>query len=198
MTGETIVIEQLTGAGPAYTEQTAVRFCAADDPAPGLANPCKVPPAGAGTYRSYWMQLCLNYSGDFSLINNMRFWGPGNVAATWWPGTKGRLVAGRLDDASGGHGFLTSSYQQATGTEGLDGHAIKDGTHGHVVYKGQTISVVDIDTLNEGSPLAVDTRDITVAGRSKCICLQAETYEGAANGQPSPVTLVFAVDVVGA
>ena len=196
MTDFTVAIYQLTGAGPTETEQTSVRLCADDDPAPGLAKPCKVPPAGSGTYRSYWMTLCLYYSGDFSLANNMRFWTNGDIADTWWPGDLGRVVAGRLDDPSAGHGFLKTSYQQANGTPGLDGYAIKDATHGHAIYKGQTIAVVDIDTLNENSPLVVDARDIVAEGWSKCILLQAETYEGAEHGQMSPVTWVFAVDVV--
>ncbi len=195
---ETIAILQLTGAAPTptETEQTAIRFCTDDDPAPGLANPCKVPPAGAGTYYSYWITLQLDYSGDFSLINNFRFWGPGNIAATWFPGALGRLVTPRLDDSSGGHGFLDSSYQRSTGTTGLTGHAIKDGTNGHTVYKGQTIAVVNVDTLNEAAPLTIDTTDYVAAGQSKCMLLQAEIYEGAAHGEMSAVTLVLAVDVV--
>ena len=195
---EVIAVDQLTGAAGAvaYNEVTAIRFCAGDNHAPGLTTPCKVPPAGVGTYYSYWITLCLDYSGDFSLINNMRFWGPGNIAATWFPGSLGRMVAARLDDSSGGHGFLTTSYQQSTGTPGLTGHAIKDPVNGHAVYKGQTITVVNVDTLNEAAPLVIDTRDITSAGKSKCFLLQTEQYEGAAHGELTPVTLVAAVDVV--
>jgi len=194
--GEVIAIDQLTDAGPNYNEVAAIRFCTSDEHAPGLVTPCKVPPAGVAAYYSYWITLCLDYSGDFSLINNLRFWGPGNVAATWFPGNKGRVVAGRLDDSSGGHGFLVGSYQQSAGTPGLTGYAIKDGTNGHAVYKGQTIAVVDVDDLSESSPLVVDTRDITVAGKSKCFLLQSEQYSGAAHGEQAPVTFVLAADVV--
>lgn len=195
---EVIAVNQITGAAgtPTYNEVTAIRFCTGDNHAPGLSTPCKVPPAGVGTYYSYWITLCLDYSGDFSLINNMRFWGPGNIAATWFPGGLGRMVAARLDDSSGGHGFLTTSYQQSTGTPGLTGHAIKDAVNGHAVYKDQTITVVNVDTLNEAAPLVIDTRDITSAGKSKCFLLQTEQYEGAAHGELTPVTLVAAVDVV--
>lgn len=195
---EVIAVNQLTGpsGAPVYNGVTAIRFCTSDNHAPGLTTPCKVPPAGVGTYYSYWMTLCLDYSGDFSLINNMRAWGPGNIADTWFPGGKGRMVAARLDEASGGHGFLATSYQQSSGTLGLTGHAIKDPTNGHAVYKTQTISVVNVDTLNESAPLIIDTRDITVAGKSKCFLLQTEQYEGAAHGELTPVTLVLAVDVV--
>lgn len=193
---EVIAIEQLTDVTPNYNEVTAIRFCTADEHAPGLTYPCKVPPAGVAAYYSYWITLCLNYSGDFSLINNMRFWGPGNITDTWFPGDLGRMVAGRLDSSSGGHGFLTSSYQQSAGTPGLTGYAIKDPTNGHAVYKGQTISVVDVDDLTELAPLVVDTRDITTAGRSKCLLLQTEQYPGAAHGEQTPCTLILAVDVV--
>jgi hypothetical protein len=106
------------------------------------------------------------------------------------------MVAGRLDSSSGGHGFLVASYQQSAGTSGLTGYAIKEATNGHAVYKGQTISVIDVDTLNESSPLVIDTRDITTAGRSKCLLLQTECYPGAGHDEMSPCTLVFAVDVV--
>ena len=196
MTGEVITIYQLTGSGPTYNEATTIRFCSDDNFAPGLSTPCKVPPAGTAAYYSYWITLCLHYSGDFSLINNMRFWGPGNIAATWFPGSLGRMVAGRLDSSSGGHGFLTTSYQQSAGTSGVTGHALKDATNGHAVYKGQTIAVVNVDTLNEASPLVIDTRDIEAEGYSKCFCLQTEAYPGAAHGEMSSVTLVIAADVV--
>ncbi|MFA6371288.1 MAG: hypothetical protein WCW68_01550 [Methanothrix sp.] len=193
---EVITIEQLTDAAPNYNEVTAIRFCTSDEHAPGLLTPCKVPPTGVAAYYSFWITLCLNYSGDFSLINNLRFWGPGNIADTWFSGSKGRMVAGRLDSSSGGHGFLVASYQQSAGTSGLTGYSIKDATNGHAVYKGQTISVIDVDTLSEASPLVVDTRDIVAAGRSKCLLLQTECYPGAGHDEMSPVTLVFAVDVV--
>ena len=191
---EVITIEQLTGTGPTYNEVTSIRFNTADNHNPGLSNPCKVPPSGVEKYCSYWITLCLNYSGDFSLINNARFWWPGNIKSVWFPGSKGKMIIGRRD--SGDHGFVTSSYQQATGTQGLTGYYMKDATNGHAFYKDQTISPADVDTLNEASPLVFDSRDVTSAGRSKCILLQTEAYPGASHGEMTPVTLVFAVDVV--
>jgi hypothetical protein len=191
---EVIAIHQLTDAGPNYNEVTAIRFCTSDEHAPGLVTPCKVPTSG--TYYSNWITLCLDYSGDFSLINNFRFWGPGNIAATWFPGSKGRMVAGRLDSSATGHGFAAASYHQSSGTPGLTGDAIKAATVGHPVYKDQTITVVDVDTLTEIAPLVIDTTDITAAGKSKCFVLQTEHFVGAAHGEMSPCTLVLAVDVV--
>lgn len=193
---EVITILQLTGSTPTENEVTAIRFDTAGAAVPGLNYPCKVPPAGVDEYDSYWITLMLHYSGDFSLINNMRFWGPGNIADTWFPGSLGRMVIPRLDSSSGGHGFLKASYQIAAGTLGLTGYKIKDLSNGHAVYKGQTISVVDVDTLNEAAPLVIDTRDITAEGDSKCFLLQTEHYPGAAHGEMTPVTLVLAVDVV--
>ena len=195
---EVITIEQLTGPANSitYNEATAIRFCSGDSFAPGLATPCKVPPVGVAAYYSNWITICLHYTGSFSLINNERFWGPGNIAASWFSTDKGRMVAGRLDSATGGHGFLVGSYQQSAGTPGLTGYAIKDSSNGHAVYKGQTIAVVNVDTLSEQSPLVVDTRDITTAGRSKCLLLQTECYPGAAHDEMTPVELIFAVDVV--
>jgi len=193
---EVITIEQLTGAGPTVTEVTAIRFCAADDPAPGLTRPCKVPPAGVDEYCSFWITLRLKYYGDFSLINNLRFWGPGNIADTWFGGDKGRMVVPRLDDSSTGHGFLSASYQQSAGTPGLTGTKIKANPGGHTIYKDQVISVADVDDYDENSPYVIDTRDITSAGYSKCWLIQTECYPGADHGEQTPVTLVAAVDVV--
>jgi hypothetical protein len=195
MSGEVITIYQLTGAGPTYNEATAIRFCSADTFNPGLNTPCKVPPVGITAYYSYWITLILHYSGDFSLINNARFWGPGNIAATWFPGSKGRMVAGRMD--TGDQGFLVASYQQASGTAGLTGYALKaTAPNGHAQYNTQTISVVDVDDLDEESPLTFDSRDIIAEGYSKAFCLQTECYPGAAHGEATPVTLIIAVDVV--
>jgi len=195
---EVITIEQITGPSgtPVYNEATAIRFCSDDIFAPALLKPCKVPPVGVSAYFSYPISICLHYTGSFSLINNERFWGPGNISERWFSTDKGRMVAGRLDNASGGHGFLVGSYHQGTGTSGLTGYAIKDPDNGHPVYKGQTISVVNVDTLDEDHPLVVDTRDITSAGRSKCLLLQTECYPGAGHDEMSPVELIFAVDVV--
>jgi hypothetical protein len=194
MVGEVITIEQLTGATPTYNEVTAIRFCSDDNHNPGLSTPCKVPPALVAAYYSYWISLCLNYSGDFALINNMRFWGPGNIAATWFPGSKGRMVAGRHD--TGDHGFLTSAYQRSAGTSGLTGYAIKDAVNGHASFKDETALCVDVDTLDEDHPLVIDSRNIETEGQSKCILLQTECYPGAGHGEMTQVLLVFAVDVV--
>lgn len=196
MGDEVISIIQLTGATPTETEVTTIRFCSSDNPAPGLLTPGKIPPVGIAAYYTYWITLMLRYGGDFSLINNMRFWGLGNITDLWFPGDKGRMVAARLDDSSAGHGFLKASYDQSRGTSGLTGYAIKDPSNGHLVYKSQVISVVDVDDLSESSPLYVDLRDITADGDSKCLLLQTEHYPGAGHGEGTPVTLILAVDVV--
>jgi hypothetical protein len=193
---EVITIYQLTGSGPTYNEATAIRFCASDTFNPGLTTPCKVPPSGIAQYNSYWITLCLHYSGDFSLINNFRLWGPGNIADTWFPGDKGRMVVGRKD--TGDHGFVIgSSYQQAGGTSGVTGYGLKAGApNGHAQYRTQTIALGDVDDFSEGSPLVIDSTNITATGYSKAFCLQTECYPEAGHGEMTPVTLVLAVDVV--
>lgn len=198
MSDEVISIYQITGdaGSPVFTEQSAIRFCADDLPTPGLEKPAKVPPVGVEEYDSYWITICLYYSGSFSLITNMRMWSQGNIKTLWFSTDKGRMVTGRLDDSSGGHGFLVSSYQRSTGTSGLTGHKIKDGSNGHLVYKGQTLSVVDVDTLTESAPLVIDTRNITAEGYSKAFLLQTEQYPGAIHDEMTPVDIIIAVDVV--
>jgi hypothetical protein len=191
---EVITIYQLTGPDPTYNETTAIRFCADDLFNAGLQKPCKVPPIGTDQYNSFWITLIMEYSGDFSLINNARFWGPGNIAATWYPGSKGRMVVPRK--ATGDHGYLVENYQQAAGTSGLTGYGLMDAVHGHAQYKDEGTTVLNVDTLNESSPYVFDSRDIEEAGYSKCMNLQTECYPGAGHGEMTPVTLIIAVDVV--
>ena len=195
MTGEIVNIYQLTGSGPTYNEATAIRFASADVFNSGLAYPCKVPPNGISTYYSYWITLCLGYSGDYSLINNARFWGPGNIKASWFGTSYGRMIVGRMD--TGDHGFAVASYQQAGGTPGTTGAGLKAAApNGHAQYRDRTATVLDVDTLSEASPLVFDSRSITSDGYSKAFCIQTEAYAGASHGEFSPIELVLAVDCV--
>lgn len=200
MAGETILIYQLTGAGPTYNEPggiSAIRFCSNDTYNPGLTYPCKVPPVGTPHYCSYWITLIMHYSGTFSLINNARMWGPGNIKDTWFSGDKGRMIVPRKDAPATDHGFLVASYQQAGGTPGLDGYGIKDGApNGHAQYNTQALAVVDVDDLSESSYYQIDTTDIVAEGYSKAWLVQTETFPGATHGELTPITLVVAVDVV--
>jgi hypothetical protein len=201
MSNEVISIIEWTGptGNPVPNEVTTIRFCSANEVADGLVHPCKVPPVGTDQYNSFGKTLCLKLVSGFVDGSNTRFWGPQNIKAIWFPGTPatGRMVVGRKDNATNGHGFLYTDYEAPQGTIGTTGIAMKTPVTGHSQYNTQTISVVDVDLLTQNAPLVVDTAHYTAHNSyTRCIYIQTEILPTADHGDMIPVTLVWAVELV--
>ncbi len=124
----TVTIQEANGSTPAYTAVTSIRFCNADNPNPGIDYPMVVPQSG-NSY-SFWKTLLLDLAGDFTRINNIRFYSQGDI--DWPMGTGGEARIGARDTGDWGI-LIDSEYAQASGT-GTSGNAIEDPTNGHPAY----------------------------------------------------------------
>jgi len=186
-------VQEGNGATVAWTTKTTVRFCTMDDHNPVNANPCKVP--GAGNNYSYWKHHCVNFSGTFTEITNIKWYCSGNVATNWNLGTGGQLEVGQRD--AGDHGCPEGSYDQATGTLGETGDDIKHATNGHSYYLGQTAAVANADTFNSsGNAMVVDTQSIVAPGRCDSIVYQVKLATDATPGEQPDETFTFMYDEI--
>lgn len=188
----TMAIKQYTGSTPDKTTVTTPRLSTSDSANPGTGNPVPIP--AADYYYSFWMclALCITAMNDATLINNHKFYMDG--ACGWTMGTGGDLFIGIRD--SGDNGCPEGSYDQATGTEGTTGHWMDDGTNGHTYYKDQTATPAAADTYTSGSPLTVDTQDMTEAGELDHIVVQVKVASDATRGAQTAETLTFQYDEV--
>lgn len=182
-------IQEGNGAGPTWTTITTARFATMDAYNPDTANPCL---KDASMTYSYWKHHCLLLGGTFTTINNVRWFCDGTIG--WGLGTTGRLAVGQRD--AGDHGCPIANYDQATGTLGTTGDALKHATNGHTYYKDETAALANAETFVTGSRLLVDSGDHTVAEKTKCIVYQVEVDTDATTGTKTAETFTFAYDEV--
>jgi hypothetical protein len=152
-----------------------------------------IPIPASGFKYSYWIHVCLDLSGTFTTINNVRFYSDGDIG--WNFGTGGELRRGNRD--SGDHGCpMDSEYDLATGTEADTGDTIEDETDGHGYYNGETTPTADVSDDTEGSPVLIDSSDHTTAGKTKAVVLQCKVANDAVQGEQADETLSFMYDEI--
>jgi hypothetical protein len=189
----TVVVKELNGAGPDATTVTAIRFCTKDMYNPALTYP--IPIGVSGLVYSYWKTICLDLSGDFTKINNVRFYS--DSAIGWACGTGGGLFI--CTKSTGDKGVPEADYAQATGTEGVTGDDMNDDTDGHPYYFAGTddhADPVSIATLTSGSPMTVDSTDHEAAEMTKGVVLQVRVDDDATQGDQADETLTWKYDEI--
>lgn len=191
----TVKVVEATGSGPTFTEITnRVRLFTADQAtnqsSPQLTYPIPIPSSGYNY--SYWKHICLDVSGTFTKIDNIRHYCDGDIG--WNLGTGGMLLRGNRD--SGDIGCPQSEYDQATGTQGETGDYIGDTTNGHSYYKDQTTPTKNIEDDTESNPAVVDSEGLTAAGKTKFIVLQVKVASDAQSGVQPAETLTWKYDII--
>lgn len=186
----TVNVKQITGApaskvyNPTSGDAT-LRFRTIDTYDPLSTDyPCVIPTSG--NKYSYWASLCLDLSGTFNKINNIKH--KAQTANAWPLGTGGEVRRGNRD--AGDHGCPDASYAQAGGTQGDSGYSIEDAINGHAYYKTQTTPTAVVGT----SLATIDTTDYTAAGKTKHIVMQVKVGVGATQGTTSTWTLEWQYD----
>jgi len=189
----TVVVKRMTGAGPTYTTVTAVRLRTDDANTADTTNPIPIHASGVGNFKySYWASICLDLSGSFTQIDNIRHYTDGTCG--WNDGTGG--VVNRGDRDSGDHGCPDGSYQQAAGTPGDTGYAIDDGTNGHAYYKTAPNGVADIFSDISGSPATIDSSTYGSPTKTKHLVVQAKVDGDATQGTQSAETFTWIYDEI--
>lgn len=191
----TVKVEEATGSGPTFTEITnRVRLFTADQAtnqsSPQITYPVPIPTSGFNY--SYWKHVCLNITGTFTKVDNIRHYSDGAIG--WNFGTNGALLRGNRD--SGDHGCPQANYDQATGTQGTTGDYIGDATNGHSYYKDQTTPTANVANDTEASPALIDSEGRTSAGRTKFIVLQVKVDTDASSGVQPAETMTWKYDVI--
>ena len=191
-----VAVKEGNGASVTWNTVTAIRFCTKDMYNPVLTYPIPIPDAGLAY--SYWKTICLDLSGSFSKINNVRFYS--DSAIGWVCGTSGGLFV--CTKTTGDKGVPAANYAQATGTEGSSGNDVDDASVGHTYYKsGSSNHAVPVSaaTLTSGSPMVVDSGDHIQAEVTKGVVLQVRvdtSANGATQGDQADETLVFKYDEI--
>jgi len=188
----TVNVQRITGpaGSKTYTNVTAVRLRTDDANTADATNPIPIPTSGYNY--SYWASICLDISGTFTQISNIRHYSDGSIG--WTFGTGGELRRGNRD--SGDVGCPDASYQQASGTPGTTGYAIEDATNGHAYYKTQTTPTKNIANDTSSNPAVVDSSTYTAAGKTKHIVLQVKVASDATQGTQSAEVLTFIYDEI--
>ena len=177
--------------GQNLNDNTDVRFCTTDAHNPVATYPCIIPSADQNY--SYWKHLCLDISGTFTTVNNIRFYTDGTIG--WTCGTGGGLYVG-LRDAGDNGCPMDASYNVATGTEGTTGDWMDHATNGHAYYKDQTVTPALASTYTSGSTLLIDSADYSGADESDAVVLQVQLETDATQGTQSDETLTFLYDEI--
>lgn len=170
----TVIIERLTGAGPARTDITAIntRANAFDTHTTGdTANPIEIP--GAGTNYSYWVNTQLNATvAPDNLIDNIEWFTDGS-------NTYGTGIGSVVAQAA------LASYTQAVGTPAVTGTELNDTN-----YSGGTLTpATPLDSFAEttGAPLVV-TGSTTTTGPFGNIVVYQTTVGTTATAGTKPAT----------
>ena len=186
-----VKVMEITGpsGSKTYTEVTnKVRFFTKDQvtnqSSPQDTYPIPIPTSG---YKySYWKAICLDLSGTFTKINNIRYYTGGSTR--WSLGTNGEVRRGNRDSEN--HGCPEDQYQQASGTEGDTDYPIEDATNGDAYYKDQTTPTQNVEDDTESSPAVIDSTDHTSAGKTKHIVLQVKVASDATQDVQPTETLL--------
>lgn len=184
----TIVVQRMTGVTPTYTTVTDVRLRTDDANTADNTNPV---PIDTVLRRSYWASICLDISGTFTQVSNIRHHcDAGGIG--WNFGTAGKLKRGNRD--TGDHGVPDGSYVQATGTVGLTGTDLETG---HTYYSAQTVKSANLNSDNgSGNAKVIDSSVYSSASKTKHIVLQVEVDTDATQGVQTAETLTWLVDEI--
>lgn len=140
--------------GIVYTSNSNIVFGTQDSVSPQYPYNLKVP--SSGIKRSYWKSLCLNITGTFTSVTNIRFYSSGGSMPTG--------VSLYIGDQN----LLTpSQYVAPTGTLGDTGNSIV-GSHTYITSKTNCL------LYTAGSSKTVDSSTYSSSSRSKHIVLQIE------------------------
>jgi len=184
-----------TDGSPNYSPASGdatLRFHTADQYNPtDTTKPIPIPTSG---YKySYWVHICLDLSGTFTKINNVRHYSDGAIG--WTLGTGGELRRGNRDSGDKGAPMPTE-YDVATGTEGDTGDAIEHATNGHGYYNGQTTPTANVANDTSASPATIDSTDHTTAEKTKAIVMQVRVASNATQGSQPAETLTWRYDEI--
>lgn len=169
-------VQECNGAAAgSWNTVTAAKFCTSDAYDPGTTNPIPIPPSG--TKYSYWKSHCLNFTGTFTEITNIKIYTDGVGFGT------GILV--NIGDEM----IVEASYVQATGTPGDTGDEMVAG-HSGITGKSDLFGYV------VGTPKDVDAGPISSPGRCKHVVLQMDVDDTASPGEQTPETITFQYDEV--
>ena len=183
----TAEVQEANGGVPTYNAITNARFNTNDVYNPGSSDPIPIPAAGFNY--SYWKHICLQFTGTFTQVDNIRHYSDGTIA--WTLGTAGEVRRGNRD--SGPHGCPPGSYDEATGTPGSTG----DDVETHTYYTGQTTKTADLegDTAPDGA--TIDTTAYTSADdRCYFVVLQVKVDTDASQGTKTPETFTWKYDEI--
>lgn len=183
----TATVQEANGAGPAYNNITNARFNTNDVYNPGSSDPIPIPAAGFNY--SYWKHICLQFTGTFTSIDNIRHYCDGTIA--WTLGTAGEVRRGDRD--AGDVGCPPGSYDEATGTPGTTG----DDVETHTFYAGQTSKSTPLtgDTAPEGA--TIDSNAYTSADdRCYFVVLQVKVDTDATQGTKTTEQFTWKYDEI--
>lgn len=169
----TAVVQEANGAGPSLNTITNGRFNTDDVYNPGTSDPIVIPSASFNY--SYWKSHCLNFTGTYTAIDNIRIYADGAIAWTW--GTSGELRIGARD--AGVFGCPPGNYDQATGTPSTTGDDLETD---HTYYSGQTNKSDPITDYTSGAPADIDDTVYSSPGEESFYAVLQVKVDTAANG----------------
>jgi hypothetical protein len=218
----TVIVEQIVGAAPGdyYYKDNAnaksgTRYMTSDQWNGTLTTyPIPIPTALNGISGSYWVTHCINCTvAPDTYLKDLRYYqtwttdpktdwklGSGQKAGELKPGLYIGVSSASVANAKiYTQGFPSSSYEQATGSEGTFGYYISAATNGLTWYNALTdsaasggmISITNFDSL--ANAFMVQSGQIVGAatGRSFCIATQVIVGSGAAAGDKADKTATF-------
>ena len=175
----TVTIRRWTGSsgGPTKTDITSAntRASTSDAASPGTSDPIPVP--GAGTNYSYWVSTRLSVDvAPSGTINNLK-WYTNDGVNSFGTGVTCK-------------GQNSTSYVQATGTQGTTGTQLTTGNHA-----GLSGAPVDVFTFTSGSPKSLaGTITASTGDLGDFFVYQIEVGTTAGPGTTPTETFVFKYD----
>jgi len=167
------------------------RYCNWDNPCiQSLANPCIIPAANFSY--SYWKHHCLNISGTYTQVNNIRWYTDGAIGWNYGANADSGLRIGQR--SSGDNGCPQANYTVAPGTT-ANGTNFFDATSGHPYLKngvGATPSWAQ-NWTSAGTTLIVDTTNYgpNTSNYSKALVSQVWMSTDATQGVQTAETVTF-------
>lgn len=146
---------------------------------------------------SYWKHICLDISGTFTKVDNIRHYSDGAIG--WNFGTLGELRRGNRDSGDIGCGVDTANghadnYEQAHG--GVEGTTGAELGVNHAFFAGQTTKTTDIDLDVAPNGVVVDSAGETVAGKTLAVVVQVKVDTDATSGVQTAETMTWKYDVI--